>query len=1004
MLEVVLFDHNQSAYDAAVDMMKQTGKAAIIHPTGTGKSFIGFRLCADHPEANILWLSPSEYIFKTQRENLKAATGGEVPDNITFCTYAKLMWMDEAQMKEICMDDSVRCASEQHPQDRSDQSDRSESAESAKSREIVQNVNNRENVQYADDRENAPAYIILDEFHRCGAQQWGQGVQKLLSTFPDTPILGLSATNIRYLDNQRDMADELFDGNIASEMTLGEAIVRGILNPPKYVLSVYACQQSRETLSAPLRSALDDRPLDDQRSRVGSAAGRAAHAENTSCLSGTLEKYEQRVKTAKNKIVRDTCEQYLEDLKRALEMSEGLDEIFDKHMPDRTGKYIVFCSNKEHMDEMMGHLEWFEKVDPHPHVYSLYTLDPGSDQAFDDFRADDDTSHLRLLYCIDALNEGIHVEGISGVILLRPTVSPIVYKQQIGRALSASKRNDATVFDIVQNVSCLESWSLIEDEMQLVTSYYRDRGEDSHIVNEHFRIIDEVRDCRELFHKLDDTLSASWDLMFDLAKAYYKEHGNLDMRSTYVTEDGYPLGQWVFTQRGIRKGTGHGTLTEEQIRKLDSIGMVWESSLDQLWEKNYSAAKAYYEEHGDLDVKWDYVTEDGIHLGEWLSSIRSFEKAGARQKYLSEDRIRQLNEIGMIWGKIDYFWERNYEAAAAYYREHGNLDVLSTYVNADGIRLGSWVHRMRKERRKYDKYRSGGTTLTENHAGENPPTKDHPLGTPPSKDYPGETPLTKDYPGETPLTKDHSEETTPPKDHAGETTLTEEQIRRLDEIGMVWTKANDSKWDKSYQAAKEYASAHGNLRVPARYVTEDGFQLGRWICSQRQAYLNQKLSGKRKEKLDAIGMVWQTDTWESRLELVKKWYRENGTVAITQNTVVDGVWIGKWLASQKKMLEEGKLSQRQVELLSELPSDGLVKASAHWIEMYQDAKDYSENHGNLEGVPKDFRGKRGTNLYTWVLNQRRTRRAGKMNKEKIQLLDEIGFDWDPREERRAGVG
>ncbi|MCD8397019.1 MAG: Helicase associated domain protein [Lachnospiraceae bacterium] len=875
MLKVVLFDHNQSAYDAAVDMMKQTGKAAIIHPTGTGKSFIGFRLCADHPDERILWLSPSEYIFKTQLENLKAATGGELPQNIVFCTYAKLMWMSDTEMAEICMDDSMQASSNAN-----------------------QTVMQSEKEEVTPHGNGAPAYIILDEFHRCGAQQWGQGVQKLLSIFPDTPILGLSATNIRYLDNQRDMADELFDGNIASEMTLGEAIVRGILNPPKYVLSVYSCQQS-------------------------------------------LSKYERRVKTTKSRIVRDTCEQVLEDLKRALEMSEGLDEIFDKHMADRTGKYIVFCSNKEHMDEMMGHLEWFAKVDKHPHVYSLYTLDPGSDQAFDDFRADNDSSHLRLLYCIDALNEGIHVEGISGVILLRPTVSPIVYKQQIGRALSASKSNDAVVFDIVQNLNCLESWSLIEDEMQLVTSYYRSLGENSNIVNEHFRIIDEVKDCRKLFNQLDDTLSASWDLMFDLAKAYYEEHGSLEMKATYVTEEGYPLGQWVFTQRGIRKGTGHGCLTEERIRKLDSIGMVWESFQDQLWEKNYAAAKTYYETHGNLDVKWDYVTEEGIPLGEWLCSIRTFEKAGARQKYLTRERVRLLNDIGMIWGKIDYFWERNYEAAATYYREHGDLDVVASYVNADGVKLGSWIHRMRKERRKYDENSAEGTTLTE------------------------------------------------------------EQIHRLDAIGMVWTKVNDTKWDKGYQVAKAYADTHGDLLVSARYVTDDGFRLGSWLRNQRKACQEHKLSAARKEKLDAIGMEWQTDTWESRLELVKKWYRENGSLAITQDTVVEGVWIGKWLAFQKKALEEGKLSQRQAELLAELPADGMVKASAHWKEMYQDAKEYSENHGNLASVPRDYLGKRGTNLYTWVLNQRKTRRAGKMKEEKIQLLDEIGFVWEPLMGRKA---
>ncbi|MCD7745668.1 MAG: helicase associated domain-containing protein, partial [Lachnospiraceae bacterium] len=259
------------------------------------------------------------------------------------------------------------------------------------------------------------------------------------------------------------------------------------------------------------------------------------------------------------------------------------------------------------------------------------------------------------------------------------------------------------------------------------------------------------------------------------------------------------------------------------------------------------------------------------------------------------------------------------------------------------------------------------------------------------------------HPREATQANDHPAEAMSANNHPGETTLTEEQIRRLDAIGMVWTNVNDTKWDKGYQAANEYESTHGDLRVPARYVTADGFQLGRWICSQRTAYLNQKLSSTRKEKLDAIGMVWQSDTWEDRLELAKKWCQEHGTIAIPQNTVVDGVWIGKWLASQKKMLEEGKLSQRQRKLLSELPSDGMVKASAHWKEMYQDAKEFSENHGNLASVPRDYYGKRGTSLYTWVLNQRKIRRAGKMNQEKIRLLDEIGFVWDPREEHRAGT-
>ena len=129
-----LYEHNESAYQAALRMLKTAGKAAIVHPTGTGKSFIGFKLCEDFPDKRICWLSPSEYIFKTQVENLLSsdecaeAKRENRLKNVSFYTYAKLTAMPDAELKEIC-----------------------------------------------------PDYIILDEFHRCGAKVWGQGVQNLLS-------------------------------------------------------------------------------------------------------------------------------------------------------------------------------------------------------------------------------------------------------------------------------------------------------------------------------------------------------------------------------------------------------------------------------------------------------------------------------------------------------------------------------------------------------------------------------------------------------------------------------------------------------------------------------------------------------------------------------------------------------------------------------------------------------------------------------------------------------
>ena len=43
-MAVELFKHNLDAYNAAKAMLDETGKAFIVHPTGTGKSFIGLSL------------------------------------------------------------------------------------------------------------------------------------------------------------------------------------------------------------------------------------------------------------------------------------------------------------------------------------------------------------------------------------------------------------------------------------------------------------------------------------------------------------------------------------------------------------------------------------------------------------------------------------------------------------------------------------------------------------------------------------------------------------------------------------------------------------------------------------------------------------------------------------------------------------------------------------------------------------------------------------------------
>ena len=144
----------------------------------------------------------------------------------------------------------------------------------------------------------------------------------------------------------------------------------------------------------------------------------------------------------------------------------------------------MFCSGYEHMQDMMAlSKEWFAAVSSNIHFYSAYSEDPAASKAFAEFKADE-SSALKLLFCIDMLNEGVHVKDISGVILFRPTISPIVYKQQIGRALTAGERKTPLILDVVNNFGGLCSIAQLQNEMTAAVQRMYANGEGESIVTE----------------------------------------------------------------------------------------------------------------------------------------------------------------------------------------------------------------------------------------------------------------------------------------------------------------------------------------------------------------------------------------------------------------------------------------------------------------------------------------------------------------------------------------
>ncbi|MCI8403208.1 MAG: DEAD/DEAH box helicase family protein [Lachnospiraceae bacterium] len=840
-MPIGLFAHNQKAYDSATAMMDEAGRAAIIHPTGTGKSFIAFKMAEEHPQARVFWLSPSRYIFRQQQENLARSCPGSVPENITFMTYTRLMA-------------------------------------------------NRDRISAL-----KPDYIILDEFHRCGAAQWSKGVEALLSAFPMAKVLGLSATSVRYLDGQRDMADELFDGHIASEITLGEAIARGILTNPCYVISVYRCENE-------------------------------------------IEKYAARVRQIQDPRRRAPMEQHLQRLRHALEKADGLPVIFKRYLKPE-GKYLVFCAGRVHLEEMKAQADaWFALVNREYRLYSVYSENQESNKEFGDFKKDR-CPHLKLLFCIDMLNEGIHLGDIDGVILMRPTVSPVIYKQQIGRALTAGKKGEAPlILDIVNNFENLDSIHSIEMEYEEASNLIcpmQDERADG-MESRRFHIVDETCHAGRLFAELQEKLDAGWEEYYQAAVSYHEREGHLEIPTGFVTESGLFLGNWLQTQRRIYMGKLPGRLNEDQIRRLEVLGICWESYSDRQWDRYYAQAARYYAQNGNLDVKISYVTEEGMRLGVWLNNIRQYRQNKSRM--LSGQRQRQLEEIGMIWDKLVFKWERGYAAAEEYVRDHGDLEVPAGYVTKDGFHLGTWI-----------------VTQRQNFRGGN----------------------------------------------KGALPLTEEQVARLEKLGMNWAGKQDGQWERCFQAAREYQERHASLEIPYDYRTEDGIWLGKWLYNQKRILKKQRGSSDRErsrmERLKELGLNEDEDPWMEKWRLAQRYYVTHGNLEIPQNYVSEeGVWLGKWVYLQRSRYRKGgELSREQIRALTSVGMCWLTPAEQAWENAFLKAERYFKEQGHLN-VEKGYMTEDGFRLDLWLERQRKGYREGKrkvLSQERVERLEKMGMKW-----------
>ena len=672
-----LLPHNKTAYEAVVEHLKHSNRTCVVHPTGTGKSYIALQLIEDNPDARILYITSLatnllEFWDKVPDANRKVLNLSNIPRHIGTGMKGDL---DTADMTEKD-DEEAETISDEEREELLKKA--TEIDESHLTGPLIQFC------LYAGLQDLLPNfdYILIDEFHRAGALQWEYKVKKLLEDNPDAKAVGFSATPERM--DGKDMR-ALFNNDVASEMQLSTAIIDGLLPLPKYWLGKVEIDKVDK----------DGLPIEKK----------------------------------KRKKMHPTV------AKRHLEAGEGLREIFrDALIPENAthGKFIVFCRTIRNTRRMVkASEEWFDWVDE-VHRYEMHSQDR---DGYGDFVRDDSDS-LRLLFVVDMLTEGVHLDDLDGVFMIRPTESMRIYFQQLGRALAVTTRREhPIILDVVSNAGVMRGgldflegigreMGMEDDDLDkffhitaeaadfiayleetefdyygAMKEFFEENGHlylplgytvDGHDVYREFSIIRSHKNSlSKEYRKKYEAIGMDWDITtrwmygFWAAEAYFMEFGNLDVPSGLGEYHGVWLYDWLKRNR-----ENQDRLIERQITMLTGIGMDW--TIEDPWMEKYKELKRYKEEHGHCDVPGDYGP-----LGRWVAEQRKRPQTGEKKEL--------LDAIGFEWdgraSRSRNAWRQGVEYSKEYYENHGDLKVPAGFVCSDGYKLGNFVKKAKRDKR-----------------------------------------------------------------------------------------------------------------------------------------------------------------------------------------------------------------------------------------------------------------------------------------------------------------
>lgn len=880
---------NEAAFQKAVQSLETLNRAAVFHPTGTGKSCIAWKVVEAHPQTTFFWLVAGAQRLALRQAELTRYNGGTLPGNVRFCDCEKLAAATPEQWVRL--------------------------------------------------GEQKPGCIVLDCYHELSAVCWAQSVQKLLRMCPLAKVLGLGVPNGAPVCAA---AQELFADCIVSHMTVAEAMAAGTMPVPSaYAALLWPQEEELATLRARIKNLCMPKGDTSLRVQYEELSWSLRQVENLTVLLPRLlsdtsghylvlfesAAYQEKLGTELEQLLRtvDPAVRFYAADHACFADSAAVETFLSDTAP---GPKVLLCVNAPGIQQPLEGLAGVILVRQSSLMSTfkqmlcraLVAAGSRSVPVFDLVAQFEGLGNGRTLQrdCTEAMTRaGSKTPGFRQE---RPM-------QQTYRLYGKLRREMEARWEVLCQAAA--DAAVKEGTLELPRSYTIHSGVPVGKWLELQRQVqagqrpgrltaEQAAKLEKLGIRWNHRLEAAWEKGFASAQKYRTEHGDLLVPVRYRDKNDFALGEWIVYNRQRYLG---GNLTQNRIERLEAIGMVWSTSND-LWEQNYAAATQYYLEHGDLEVPIKYETPSGFGLGVWLGAQRAAHKAGE----LPQEQLERLDALGMDWtNRNDRKWMSLYDVAAAYYHEHGNLNVPSEYVTPDGVLLGKWVARQRYAYLNPD--RSSARVTPERKAlldklgmvweKYDPWQERYDLALAYKTEH-GDLEIPSVYKTADGVWLGSWVSRQRQALNSGSSALSSERRKLLRTLFKGERRPSDpaadhgtvreANWERNFRSAARYARKYKHLLVPASYVDSDGVRLGVWISNLRAARKNRpdsyQVTPAHIKKLNSIGMVWDARDakWGTAYQQAKAYYKAHGNLHAAANYKSDetGFCLGDWLRRMRE--------------------------------------------------------------------------------------------------------